>query len=169
MCYCSQLYGKSVSASIVKTNSMGFLDLRDIQPVNVIPDRFLHFFRSSLDLCVCEIWLVEEGSILQQALRGFSGKEIFSFHQVFFSWQKKILSNFEKLQFVNDKIYSYICQLIKIVFFGQFYQNRIKVFAKLLSFFMSQFLSWEENLRIRYNLFSRKSEPRASLILWPCY
>ena len=119
MCYCSQLYGKSDSASIVKTNNIGFLDLRDIQPVNVIPDRFLHFFRSSLDLCVCEIWLVEEGSILQQALPGFSGF-FFSFNQVFFSWEKlrQKMSNFEKLQFVNDKIYSYICQLIKIVFWS---------------------------------------------------
>ena len=123
MCYCSQLYGKSDSASIVKTNSIGFLDLRDIQPVNVIPDGFLHFFRSSLDLCVCEIWLVEEGSILQQALPGFSGKEIFSFHQVFFSWEKLRQKKIEQLwktsirEWKNLQLYLSLNQKIFLVNF----------------------------------------------------
>ena len=67
------------------------------------------------------------------------------------NWDKRLLFNFSKLQFLNDKIYSYI-QKKAIVALGNLvfwsilsFKNRS--FAKLKSKCLSQFLWWEVNLR----------------------
>ena len=107
---------------------------------------------------------------LHQTLRlGFCEKDILSILSYFLSREKlthkkswAILKNVNlwmiKFQLYKKKLF---VNLAKLVFLS-ILSSRNWSFAKLLSFFLSQFLSWEENLRERENLFFRKSEPKGT-------
>ena len=106
---------------------------------------------------------------------GFSKKEILSFPQNFFSSEKLTqikLSNFSKLEFLKHEFCSNTDETIWHLAiwqnwcFGQSYQSRIEVFINYSLFyysFLSQFLSWEENLREWENIFFRISRPKSCL------